>query len=310
MKKIFSALLVCFSPYLYAQNNPIFFGGVGDGWRMTSSTSSYTHPAAKGGSGDGFNKSSSLSTYTNPANKGGSGDGWKFVSSIVSYTYPAVKGGSGDGWNARNTTPSYSFPAMHGGVGDGWAASYTPMGPLPVSLVSFEASKEEQRTRLEWVTSMELNSSHYVIERSRDAVSFEFLAHKPSENKQQGTSYKAWDTRPWSGYTYYRIKMVDIDGKFKYTPTRHVIFEYPETEQWVKVFPNPSSGPVYLEFSMMPEGQDLILNVTNNFGQVVYQDRMNPKLRRSYDFSFLPKGVYYLQLHGTEKDFIQKLVLQ
>lgn len=310
MKKIFNAVLVCLSPCLYAQNNPIFFGGAGDGCHMTSSLSTYMHPAAKGGSGDGYNLSSSLSTYTNPSNRGGSGDGWKFVYNVVSYAYPAGKGGSGDGWNTKNTNPTFSFPAMHGGAGDGWAASYTPMGPLPVTLIAFEATKEEQRTRLDWATSMERNSSHYVIERSRDAVSFELLTQLPSENNPQGASYRAWDPHPWPGYTYYRIKMVDIDGKFKYTPTRHVIFDYSETEQWVKVFPNPSTGLVNLEFSTMQEDQEFILNVTNQFGQVVYQDRMNPKFRRHYDFSFLPKGVYYIQLHGSLKDFIQKLVLQ
>jgi hypothetical protein len=108
-----------------------------------------------------------------------------------------------------------------------------------------------QTSLLEWETSSEINSSHYEIEKSDNAIDFSFLQSVKSENNINGATYKLVDAHPLLGYNYYRIKMVDIDGKFKYTPTRHVIFDGFNSDEFIKVYPNPSEGIITIDIPLL-----------------------------------------------------------
>jgi hypothetical protein len=316
-----------------AQNNAIFFGGSGDGWSMNSYLQASNTTINHGSGGDGWNKNSYLQASNTVSNKGGMGDGWNknsylqtsnltlyhgdtsdgwSMKSFLQNSIPPVYyGGQGDGWITTNFFPNVTLKPYHGGQGDGWASNYTPLGPLPVTLLTFKVEKVNETALLNWETSTEINSSHFEIEKSNNAIDFSFLGTVKSENNISGANYSFVDEHPLVGYNYYRIKMVDIDGKFEYTPTRHVIFDGYDSFDGLKIFPNPSNGLVYIDIPMFRNLEPMAINITNSFGQVLKQDKTNTEPKRlQYDLSSYAKGVYYIQVKSKSYQKIEKIILQ
>ncbi len=107
---------------------------------------------------------------------------------------------------------------------------------LPVRLLSFTAKPLNKTVSLNWTITEEQNVSRYIIEFSGDGRSFIGIGNVPTTffNSPVKT-YNFIHTNPVSGKNYYRIKMMDQDSKFSYSPIRMVVFG----NSTVTVFPNP-----------------------------------------------------------------------
>jgi hypothetical protein len=313
MKKylIFFIALFIHSNLIYAQNNAIFFGGSGDGNVYEAFAQNSNLILYEGGSGDGWSTDNYEQLSTGEIFVGGSGDGWNTDSYAQSSTDAVYFGGNGDGFNLSSYSQSSTTILYNGGVGDGWANTYSVIGPLPVTLLSFDVTKKEHSALLNWETSSEINSSFYSIEKSNDAVNFNFLARIESNNNPNGSKYELLDENPTYGYNYYRIKMVDIDGQFKYTPTRHVIFDGYDANPEIHIYPNPSNGALFVAIPMLRNLEPMVVNITNSFGQVVKQQKTDTNQKvLEYDLNGFAKGIYYIQVKSKSFQQIEKIVLQ
>ena len=132
-----------------------------------------------------------------------------------------------------NTTTSGSFWTN---TATGLAQPFSlPTGTtLPITLVSFNAVKANSKVNLTWVVSSEINAKGYDVERSGNGSSFTKISYVPATNS---TNYISTDANPLSGVNYYRLKMVDIDGKFKYSDVRTVLFD--GSAVLFDIYPNP-----------------------------------------------------------------------
>jgi hypothetical protein len=311
MKKYFlmATTLLLFELEVNAQNNAIFFGGAGDGQALDNYAQNSNLILFEGGAGDGWSQNA-YAQLSNEIYIGGAGDGWSQDAYAQSSTDNVYHGGAGDGFDMNSYSQSSNLILFRGGNGDGWANTYSVVGPLPVTLTLFEARKLESSVQLEWETSAEINSSHYIVEKSADAVNFGFLAEVKSENNPNGAKYNLIDEHPMRGYNYYRIKMVDIDGKSEYTPTRHVIFDGYESIAEIKIYPNPSQGKLYVEIPILRNLEPMVVNITNSFGQVIRQQKTDTQSKiLEYDLSSLAKGVYYIQVKSKSFQKVEKVVL-
>jgi len=89
---------------------------------------------------------------------------------------------------------------------------------LPINMAEFKAVYSSGVSHLSWNTSQENNSSHFEIERSTDGVNFTRLGKvNAAGNSSNKISYSFNDIHPVTGINYYRLKMVDKDGKFAYS---------------------------------------------------------------------------------------------
>ena len=85
--------------------------------------------------------------------------------------------------------------------------------PLPVEMLGFDATLQEEGVLLEWSTASEYNSDYFSIYRSVDASSWTKLADIPSAGFSTSLQeYKYKDNSILYNYTYYRLKQTDIDG--------------------------------------------------------------------------------------------------
>ena len=100
------------------------------------------------------------------------------------------------------------------------------------------------RWRVQWRTASELNSSHFVVERSQDGSNFAPIGSVAASGTTQGlTEYGHVDRAPHTGPNYYRLRQVDLDGS---TTFSYVVQASCHAGGNVlgEPFPNPTSGNV------------------------------------------------------------------
>ena len=115
--------------------------------------------------------------------------------------------------------------------------THTTTTAMPVSLVSFTAQAESDRTvLLKWTTSWEQANKGYVIERSKDLKSFESVGEVTdvAGTSNSLSSYKFVDRNPYRGTSYYRLRQIDLDGSVHTYDAAAVIIDGK-----YGVYPNP-----------------------------------------------------------------------
>jgi hypothetical protein len=92
--------------------------------------------------------------------------------------------------------------------------------PIPVQLISFQAQNNLSDVTAKWQVTNEINFSHYELERSFDNKAFDKIASTPSKGGSGIQDYTYSDkesVKNSAAVIYYRLKLVDIDGKFNYS---------------------------------------------------------------------------------------------
>lgn len=175
--------------------------------------------------------------------------------------------------------------------------------PLPVQLVQFTAEKAGSDALLKWTTASEENVSHYEVELARNnedmqANRFSKIGEAASAgNSTAQRNYSFTDREPnKSGVRYYRLKMIDKDGSFRYSPVRPVIFG---DVIW-QIYPNPSDGLFMLAFQL-GNGEKLAARIYDARGRLVKQyDLMSSGFpqKLNIDLRGLASGVYMMEAGG------------
>ena len=90
------------------------------------------------------------------------------------------------------------------------------IGSLPMTLLQFNGNRQGNVVVLQWKTADEVNTSHFMVERSTDGIHFNAI-QKVTVSGETSGRYTATDYQPLSGKLFYRLQMVDKDGKFTYS---------------------------------------------------------------------------------------------
>jgi Leucine-rich repeat (LRR) protein len=119
---------------------------------------------------------------------------------------------------------------------------------LPVSLVNFTAAKQNnQSTLLHWTTTDEVNSSYFEVNRSKDGTNFTTIGDVAAiGNSNAHNNYSFTDSKPNNGANYYRLKEVDKDGTYQYSPIRNIIDEIGFS---ASVYPNPATDKLNVQIN-------------------------------------------------------------
>jgi len=115
-------------------------------------------------------------------------------------------------------------------------------GALPVELLSFDGTCNNNIISLEWKTATEHNSDYFEVVKSRDGENWSSLTTLESAgNSTQELTYNTKDGNAIDGNNYYKLIQYDIDGQFKeYGPINVLCSSSPKG--YFSVFPNPNSG--------------------------------------------------------------------
>lgn len=136
---------------------------------------------------------------------------------------------------------------------------------LPVKLIDFNATLLDKSTILEWKTAEEINSSHYDVEYSTDGQYFNTLSSINSQNSLIGSTYLYKHLNPTTGKNFYRLKMVDIDGKFDYSPV--IMLKYAGVQKQFNAYPNPAVNDITIPFEIA--GKNASIRIVDMQGRLV-----------------------------------------
>ncbi len=189
---------------------------------------------------------------------------------------------------------------------------------LPVQLISFTAKKDNNNVLTEWKTASETNTARFEIELAKGNDEFQqnhFIKigevnSNGNSTTEQRYSFTDMETGK-SGVRYYRLKTIDIDGRFSYSSVRAVIFD--DEVKW-QVYPNPSSGIFNLVYQVNAE-DNMQVKLYDINGKLVQQLRLNSNgfvQKHSIDLQspkFAP-GLYLLEVMTAENKQVFRLMKQ
>jgi hypothetical protein len=192
--------------------------------------------------------------------------------------------------------------------------------PLPVELVSFNASPKDNSVELKWTSATEANNYGFEIERK-------VLSNRETANNWQkvgslegsGTSssphdYSFIDHNLAPGRYAYRIRQINADGSFTYT--KEVDLEVnlaPRVFALGQNYPNPFNPTTDIEFTIPSDGLST-LRVYNAIGQKVATLFDGVAKAEEYhhvvfDASRLASGIYFARLQYGQRQLTQKMIL-
>ena len=236
------------------------------------------------------------------------------------YNFPVVLAASTPNTGSAIVTPTTACNSCRvkiEGVGniffDMSNANFEIVVPLPVELMDFQARLEGENTALlSWATTSETNSRGFDIEMKNETddvfQSVGFQAGKGTTPTKSTYQFRVNDLG--AGTWQFRLKQLDHDGNFNYSPLRSVAVQ---ERMSVKLFPNPVRDDLNLVFFQETEGL-MSFELVNQLGQ-----RFGLLSSRLLDKGFhnlqlptttLPAGVYYYLCYGENGILKGKIVVQ
>lgn len=172
---------------------------------------------------------------------------------------------------------------------------------LPVTLLSLKAIKNNGAVTVDWTTAGEVNINRFEIERSTDGSQFTKIGEVKTTGLAGTTNaYTFLDRQPLAGYNYYKLKMIDEDGSFKFSQVVRVIFD--ERQKFATVYPNPVKGnSTSVSIPGLLAG-NYNIQLTNIAGQIIQSLKVNHVgglFNKIISTSGLPAGKYQLQIIGN-----------
>jgi hypothetical protein len=168
---------------------------------------------------------------------------------------------------------------------------------LPLTLLSFTATLDDKAAQLQWTTATEINTKNFIIQRGIDAMHFQNIGSVNAVgNSTQITSYSFADADAFNAGAnklYYRLQMVDKDGKFTYSNIATVQIV---SGKLFVIYPNPVKDELSLTSNVSLN--NVQIRISDPGGRVVYQQQiLNTQPGTTpINVSGFAKGVYYLQL--------------
>ena len=138
----------------------------------------------------------------------------------------------------------------------------TPFFILPVKYISFEAISNDKKVDLNWQTDNEVNNSHFEVERSFDGNYFSTInvLNEPLTTSSTTRKYTISDNATaFDGkeIVYYRIKQIDVNGKYIYSKTAMVRLSA-NKGIIMQVSPNPFTENLTVNFTSIDKGTAII----------------------------------------------------
>ncbi len=179
-------------------------------------------------------------------------------------------------------------------------------GPLPIKLNSFDVQKIDNSAKITWSTEQEINSSHFIVERSVDGRTWNTIATVAAAgNSSHRTDYGIFDNAPMRGVNYYRLKEVDKDSKYEYSDIRKALFNSDHTAQ---VVPNPAKDFINL-YRAKAGSLPAMIQLLNTDGKIVYKTTSTQSTLQ-IKTAGLSKGLYFVKVVDADNVTTIRVVIQ
>lgn len=165
---------------------------------------------------------------------------------------------------------------------------------LPVEFVAFDANRNDDQVDLFWATGAEQNNQYFEVQRAGESGEWTAIGRLNGVGTtSQTTTYNYADQSPLDGISYYRLKQVDYNGNFSYSPIKKV--EYNSQTQAPELFPNPSSGE-FLYVNGLDNPLVWKLKLYSTSGALVLDTQVQTG---AVPLPLLAPGLYFVRLENT-----------
>jgi trimeric autotransporter adhesin len=180
-------------------------------------------------------------------------------------------------------------------------------GTLPLQLLTLTGSLQENNAALlQWTTSNEINTSHFVVERSIDGNNFSYTGIVyTAGNRDTKTSYSFTDvnigTQPAS-IIYYRLKIFDNDGKYSYSKIISIVLN---RNIDVLLFPNPVKQILNIRL-VGQETNQVLVQIMDLTGRVIHSEKsmITQNSMIHIDVKHWKQQVYILKVINSKHEVI------
>ncbi|MDW8437814.1 MAG: two-component regulator propeller domain-containing protein [Chloroherpetonaceae bacterium] len=185
---------------------------------------------------------------------------------------------------------------------------------LPVEFLEFSYRKAKRGVELVWKTASEKNNAGFGVERRREGEAWQsigFVRGKGTTTEPQSYSFRDENAQ---GKLFYRLKQVDFDGAFQYSPVLEVHLVAPTTFELAQNYPNPFNPTTNIAYRL-PVASDVKLEVFDALGRKVAtlaDERQEPG---TYSIAFdaarygLATGIYFYRLRAGSFSETKKMTL-
>ncbi len=178
--------------------------------------------------------------------------------------------------------------------------------PLPVVLLSFTAVKQGEQALLQWSVSTTGDSelNRFIIEKSLDGVQWNPLDSVTATTGSPNTaSYQYTDPSLHPGTNYYRIRLIDIDGNYTWSPVRTVTGS---GAAGISISPNPVvNGSFTVTSSVIFRS----LRLMDASGKTVLRSN-SPGYQQVVSTASFARGIYVLMVDTDAGTVAQKVFVK
>ncbi len=187
--------------------------------------------------------------------------------------------------------------------------------PLKIKLKNFQANVMGCSAVLNWISTNEEKADRYEIEQSANGVAFTKVATVNSKGNSTENNYNL-SVNQSSAISYYRLKMIEKDGLYSYSPVQQVKTNCGTNESYFTVYPNPvRNGYTTLNFKTQYSGNAQV-HLVNAMGQQLFQKSITVNAGTSnivpLELKTLSKGIYFIRLSSADGESlmeVQKIII-
>lgn len=183
--------------------------------------------------------------------------------------------------------------------------------PLPIELLDFTGTCNQNKVKLEWSTASETNNNYFTVERSSDATYYESIGIVAGAGTSASIkNYSFVDNNPYPGLAYYMLKQADFNGDYNYFNTISVDECSTQETQIVNAYNN--SGVLTLDI-YSADDQKYEINIYEITGRKILSSEQylskggNEIKMNSSGISF---GIYFVALQSDKKIINREIVMK
>ena len=184
---------------------------------------------------------------------------------------------------------------------------------LPVTLLDFSATYvSSNNVKVAWTTTNEINAAYYEVERSSDGTNFIGVAQVDASSSLDLTHFYSINDQLYNingNIVYYRLRVVDNDGKYTYSQIIPVKLGQPETS--FSVYPNPVDNYAILNLYADKPDNGMLRLIDNSGRQILTKSFTITNGNNSImvdQLGNLPRGVYIIQVMVNNNLYNQKII--
>lgn len=182
---------------------------------------------------------------------------------------------------------------------------------LPLTLLNFNVVNEGRSAVLKWYTTDEKNTDHFTIQRSVDGIQFSAIGKvqaKSLAGVENTYTYSDELSGLNAGIVYYRLQMVDRDGKYSYSNVEHVNNEGNGTQ--IRLYPNPAHSYVIVGNYGRTDLSNAAIVVADVSGRILISQKFTNSPEQRVNVSSLAKGVYLVRIVNNGTTQTKKLIIE